>query len=159
MKRLLHLKPAVRALVLTCMFLGKAQAAWSPATLEQIGVPYYRYVATIYATVQPIYLPGGAAAAAVQSFGPNVAGYAFNTSEGANTNFALQQTGIAQQNYYQYLGLLLGYQNDLNPTYAQQLESFYSSYGGQLYTYYLSLGSFYQSYYSANATYYENLIF
>lgn len=159
-KRLLHLKSAVLALVLTCMFVGNSHAqAWSPATFEQLGVPYYRYLAAAYASGQTIYLPGGAAAAAVQGFGPNVVGYAINISEGQNTTFSAQAAGSTQQYYYEYLGLLLGYQNYLNPTYAQQLESFYFSYGSQLYSYYSSLASYYNSYYLANANYYENLIF
>ena len=160
MKLLLNLKSAVLALVLTVTLLGHAHAqAWIPPTLEQVGVPYYRYVSLTYTSGQTPYLPGGASAAAVLSFGPNVAGYAFNTSEGVATAWTLQQTGGAQQAYYDFLGNLLSYQNYLNPTYAQQLEDFYDSYGGQLFSYYLSVASFYQNYYSANALYYENLIF
>jgi len=159
-KHLLHLKSAVLALVLTVTLLGKAHAqAWTPPTLEQIGAYYYEYLAYVYSTGQVLVLPAGAAAAAVQGFGPNVVGYAVSLSDGQNTPFFFQALGQSQKGYYYYVGSLLGYQNYLNPAYAQQLESFYLSYGDQLASYYQSLSSFYQSYYTANASYFENLIF
>lgn len=127
-------------------------------SLETVGYEYYNYL--YFANeATPGAISADAALAATLPYGINIGYTSYFNFLATSTSNTYENGANAVYYYYKWLGEYYAYQNYIYPDYAENLQTFYTSYGNDQYNAIFAAGAALESYYQAAADYYYGQAF